>query len=64
GEMDNPDPQKYVAFLSSSWSETVFYEFRLEGELAMVAVVDWMEQGLSAVYTFFAPELEPRSLGT
>jgi len=63
GGMDNPTPDNYIQFLSSQWSETVFYEFLLEKQLIAVAVVDKFEQALSAVYTFFSSEHEQRSLG-
>ncbi len=35
-----------------------------DGELLAVALTDWMEDGLSMVYSFFAPEESRRSLGT
>lgn len=63
GGMDNPTPDNYIQFLSSQWAETVFHEFLLGEELVAVAVVDHFEQSLSAVYTFFDPEYEQRSLG-
>ena len=63
GGMDDPTPESYVQFLSSSWSETYFMEFRLNKKLAAIAVVDELENALSAVYTFFDPELSKRSLG-
>jgi len=63
GEMDNPTPESYLAFLTSSWSDTLFYEFRLEQKLLAVAVADQLSSGLSAVYTFFDPEYAVRSLG-
>ena len=63
GGMDNPTPESYMQFLSSSWSETHFLEFRLEEKLAAIAVVDELENALSAVYTFFDPGLSKRSLG-
>jgi arginine-tRNA-protein transferase len=64
GGMDHPTPAQYLEFLTSAWSETLFYEFRADRALAAVAVVDRLEDGLSAVYTFYAPELAHRSLGT
>lgn len=64
GGMDNADPMQYLDFLTSNWSETWFQEFRLGNRLAAVAVTDRLEHGLSAVYTFFDPELRSRSLGT
>jgi len=63
GGMDNPDPARYLEFLSSPWSETLFVEFRLQGRLMAVSVLDVLAQGLSAVYTFFEPELGVRSPG-
>lgn len=64
GGMDHADPEKYLEFLTSAWSATTFYEFRLERHLLAVAVIDRLEQGLSAVYTFFDPDLPARGLGT
>jgi len=63
GGMDNPTPKDYVKFLTSSWSDTVFYEFSLRGQMLAVSVVDRLHKGLSAVYTFFDPAEEKRSLG-
>ncbi len=63
GGMDNPTPDSYMQFLTSSWATTVFYEFRLQQQLIAVAVVDHFETGLSAVYTFFDPSYSKRSLG-
>jgi leucyl-tRNA---protein transferase len=55
----------YRRFLVESWGGTTrFIEFRLDGRLVGVAVTDVLEQGLSAVYTFFDPELGERALGT
>jgi leucyl-tRNA---protein transferase len=63
GGMDSPTPAQYLEFLTSLWSETIFYEFRGPEGLLAVAVVDQLEDGLSAVYTFFEPALRGRSLG-
>lgn len=63
GGMDNPTPNGYMQFLTSTWSHTIFHEFRLEEQLLAIAVVDYLENGLSAVYTFFDPEYSVRSLG-
>ncbi len=64
GGMDDTTPEKYESFLRCQWLDTRFIEFRLEGELVAVAVTDIMADGLSALYTFFDPDLEQRSLGT
>ncbi|PCJ32301.1 MAG: arginyltransferase [Gammaproteobacteria bacterium] len=64
GGMDNPTIESYSHFLISDWSETRFIEFREEGKLISVAVTDIVENSLSALYTFFDPDFEARSLGT
>ena len=63
GGMDNPTPENYLEFLVASWSETEFHEIRLGERLIGVAVMDVMDNALSAVYTYFDPEFERRSLG-
>jgi len=64
GGMNDPDPEKYMEFLTSEWSVTRFLEFRLDSKLLAVAVLDQLEDGFSAVYTFFDPDFPKRSLGT
>ena len=64
GGMDEVEPDKYMEFLTCDWSDTQFIEFRLQGRLLSVAVIDVLETGLSAVYTFFDPDHASRSLGT
>lgn len=64
GGMDDPRPQDYMNFLACSGLETGFYEFRTGPTLLAVAVADHLAAGLSAVYTFFEPNAEQRSLGT
>ncbi len=63
GGMDDPDPEHYLSFFTHPRIDTAFYEFRLRGQLLAVAIVDHLEQGLSAVYTFFDPDHHARSLG-
>ena len=64
GSMANPTMEDYQNFLLSDWGQTLFIETRLEDQLLSVAVSDQLQDGLSAVYTFFDPEHEKRSLGT
>jgi arginine-tRNA-protein transferase len=64
GGMDDTTPEKYRGFLTCEWMNTQFVEFRLEGKLIGVAVTDFLPDGLSALYTFFDPDLTKRSLGT
>ncbi len=63
GGMDDPTPEKYEDFVLCPWSETRLIEFRDGEQLLAVAVSDRLPSALSAVYTFFAPEHEGRSLG-
>jgi leucyl-tRNA---protein transferase len=63
GSMNDPDPEKYRNFLLSRHINGLFLELRLDGVLAMIAIVDQVNDGLSAVYTFFDPALSSRSLG-
>ncbi|MCI0400874.1 MAG: arginyltransferase [Gammaproteobacteria bacterium] len=63
GGMDNSSPQSYMDFLTSTWADTVFYELRHERRLLGVSVIDRMPKALSAVYTFFDPDCQDRSLG-
>jgi arginine-tRNA-protein transferase len=64
GGMDDPDPLAYANFLCGNWCDTVFLEFRRDGQLLAVSVVDRLEHSLSAVYTFFDPSLRRDGLGT
>lgn len=64
GDMYPPNREQYESFLSSEWGVTRFYRIELQGCLVGVAVVDELEDGLSAIYTFFEPELAQRSIGT
>jgi len=64
GDMYPPDREQYESFLGCEWSDTWSYEFSLEGRLVAVAVVDRLDDALSAIYTFFEPGMDERSLGT
>ena len=63
GGMDDPSEDNYCEFLWSEWSGTVLYEFYLEQQLLAVTVVDQLEDANSAIYTFFDPAEQRRSLG-
>ena len=64
GGMDDPTPEEYLLFLSSDWCDTLFLEFRLNNKPIALAVTDRLDNAYSAVYTFFEPDLDRRSLGT
>ncbi|MDR0576040.1 MAG: arginyltransferase [Candidatus Accumulibacter sp.] len=64
GGMDGDDREQYARFLLRSYVDTRLVEFRDAGRLRMVSVIDVVDDGLSAVYTFFDPESPAASLGT
>lgn len=62
--MDDDDQSQYTQFLLTSRVDTTLIEFRDEyGTLHMVSIIDILDTGLSAVYTFFDPQAAG-SLGT
>jgi arginyl-tRNA--protein-N-Asp/Glu arginylyltransferase len=63
GDMYPPTRDQYEDFLSSEWGVTRYIELRAEGRLLGVAVSDQLDQGLSAIYTFFHSNEPSRSLG-
>lgn len=64
GGMNPEDKPGFHSFLDCGWGTAEFWEFRLHGRLISCAVVDRTPRALSAVYTFFDPDLPERSLGT
>jgi arginyl-tRNA--protein-N-Asp/Glu arginylyltransferase len=63
GDMYPPSLDQYQAFLTSEWGVTQFLEFRVSERLIGLSVCDRLGDGLSAVYTFYDPDEEHRSLG-
>ncbi|MDX1754806.1 MAG: arginyltransferase [Marinobacter sp.] len=64
GDMYPPSREQFTSFLVEGATDTGFLEMRLAGRLVGLAVVDALEDGLSAIYTVFDPGEEQRSLGT
>ena len=64
GSMDGATPEEYRSFFRGAWAETLFVEFHHGAQLIAVAVSDRLPDAHSAVYTFYDPDFESRSLGT
>lgn len=63
GGMDDSRPEDYLSFLVADGVDTRFIEFSDAGRCLAVAVVDVLTNGLSAVYTFYEPDLPGSGLG-
>ncbi len=63
GDMYPPSRSQYRSFLVDGHATTQFVEFSIDGHLCAVAVCDRLNDGLSAIYTFFDPDYASLSLG-
>jgi arginine-tRNA-protein transferase len=59
-----PTREQYEAFLMKQCEGTLYFAMHSRGRLLGVLVTDRLENGLSAVYTFYDPLEDKRSLGT
>ncbi len=65
GEMARMDAADYQALIENSPVKTKLVEFRVpDGHLIACCLVDHLNDGLSAVYSFFDSTIPHRSLGT
>ncbi|WP_372798880.1 arginyltransferase [Litorivivens sp.] len=64
GDMYPPSRDQFQSFLSAEWGVTRFARLYDEDQLLAVAVYDELDDALSAVYTYFEPTADNRSLGT
>jgi len=63
GSMYPASQEQYQAFVLCSWLRQIFIEFHAGNRLIGVAVTDLLPHSLSAMYSYFEPELMDRSLG-
>lgn len=64
GDMYPPSCEQFEEFLGNNCETTGYLEFRRQGKLMGCAVVDELDDGLSAIYTYFSPSESRRSPGT
>ncbi len=64
GNASQDSQEQYVHFLLQSTVPSHLVEFRENGVLRMVSIIDELDQGLSSVYTFYDPALPKASFGT
>ena len=64
GDMYPATPEQFRSFLVACCESTNYLEMRVQGRLIGLFVSDELDDGLSAVYTCFAPEESWRSPGT
>lgn len=64
GGMDQDDCDQYENFILKSNVASFLAEFREDGVLRMVSLIDQTRDGLSSAYTFYEPDLPGASLGT
>lgn len=63
GSMYPPLQETLDSFTQCNWLARRFIEGYFQGKLISVAVCDVLDDALSAVYTFFDPTMDKRSLG-
>ena len=64
GDMYPPSKDQFEKFLIHSAVNSVFLEFWLDEQLICVTTCDQLDDGMSAIYTFFDVGFSKRSLGT
>ncbi len=63
GDMYPPSREQFDSFIGAHREDSLFLHIYLAEELLAVALCDPMGDGLSAIYTFYSPQEQRRSLG-
>lgn len=63
GEMYPPSQEQFRDFIARDTGFSWFLDIRQDGKLLATSLVDVLDDGLSAIYTFFDPAESERSLG-
>ncbi len=64
GGMDQDSRDQYAHFLLQTHVDTRQIEYRENGVLRMISIIDIVSDGLSSVYTFYEPDDAKASYGT
>lgn len=64
GDMYPPSREQFTSFLVEGANQSQFLEMWVDQQLIGLAVLDVLDDGLSAIYTLFDPDEASRGLGT
>lgn len=64
GGMDRDSREQYAQFLLQTQVDSRLIEFRENGKLRIVCIIDMLDDGMSSVYTFYDPALRHAGYGT
>ncbi|MBI1174970.1 MAG: arginyltransferase [Sideroxydans sp.] len=64
GDLESDSREQYRGFLLQTHVDSMLVEFREDGVLRMVSIIDILSDGISSVYTFYDPDVAHASYGT